>query len=70
MSWVAALPFIEFAINSTANASTGLTPFYVVYGQNGVLPIDHALVGTPPPSTTTATDFASACHLVVETAHK
>ena len=30
--WFDALPFVEFALNSTINISTGFTPFKLVYG--------------------------------------
>ena len=31
--WVDKIPYVEFTINSSANASTGKTPFELVYGQ-------------------------------------
>jgi hypothetical protein len=31
-SWVSKLPAIQFAYNTSVNASTGVTPFYAIYG--------------------------------------
>ena len=31
--WVKKLSFVEFAINSSENASTGMSPFEMLYGQ-------------------------------------
>ena len=59
LSWVDVLPYVEFAINSTMNASTGVAPFTVVYGQDVILPLDLALSDVV--STTTAPDFAAHC---------
>ena len=42
-NWLTALPYIEFAINSTVSASTGKAPFELLYGENVTLPMDHAL---------------------------
>ena len=33
VEWASKLSFVEFAINSSANASTGKSPFELVYGQ-------------------------------------
>ena len=42
-AWLDALPFTEFAINSTISQSTGYSPFFMLYGQEVPLPFDHAL---------------------------
>ena len=39
-TWVSVLPAVELAINSTVNDSTGYSPFYVAYGQEGTKPAD------------------------------
>ena len=54
-AWLDALPFTEFAINSTISQSTGYSPFFMLYGQEVPLPFDHALAnpsdGTMQPAT-------------------
>ena len=41
--WCRFLSSAEIALNSTKAASTGYSPFYVVYGREPTLPIDTAL---------------------------
>ena len=43
--WVDKLGLCEFALNSTVAASTGRTPFEMVYGENVTLPIDAMVNG-------------------------
>ena len=54
-AWLDALPFTEFAINSTISQSTGYSPFFMLYGQEVPLPFNHALAnpsdGTMQPAT-------------------
>ena len=38
--WVEELPSVLWSINTTANRSTGYTPFFMVYGAEAVLPSD------------------------------
>ena len=33
-NWLELLPFAEFTYNNTIHSSTGLSPFYIVYGEN------------------------------------
>lgn len=33
-NWLELLPFAEFTYNNTVHSSTGLSPFYIVYGEN------------------------------------
>ena len=49
-NWLQALPYIEFAMNSTVSASTGKAPFELVYGSNVVLPMDLALHAPAAPA--------------------
>ena len=42
--WFDALPLVEFAMNTIINVSIGFTPFYILYGTQVALPIDHALL--------------------------
>ena len=39
--WVGKLSYVEFAINSSENASTGKSPFELLYGQPVRLVADH-----------------------------
>ena len=55
-NWLTAIPYIEFAINSTVSASTGKSPFELLYGENVALPMDHALHAAP---LTHATNFTT-----------
>ena len=45
--WVEELPSVLWRINTTANRSTGYTPFFMVYGAEAVLPSDHGVVISP-----------------------
>ena len=38
--WDLHLPLLELAVNSTKQASTGYSPFFMLYGREAVLPID------------------------------
>ena len=38
--WDVHLPLLEFAVNSSQSASSGLTPFMMNYGENPQLPVD------------------------------
>ena len=64
--WFDAFPLVEFAINSAINISTGFTPFYMLYGAQVALPIDHALLD-PPMSV--ATSYVAAMRKIVQDAH-
>ena len=33
----------EFALNSTHSASTGISPAYIVFGQEHTLPLEHTV---------------------------
>lgn len=37
--WVDKLPMAEFAMNSTVSASTGFSPFFLLYGRTPVTPL-------------------------------
>jgi hypothetical protein len=41
--WHTHLPLAELAINTAVQASTGASPFSLVYGREAALPLDHAL---------------------------
>ena len=38
--WVEELPAVLYSLRTTPNRSTGLTPFYLTYGSEAVLPSD------------------------------
>ena len=57
--WPDALAYVEFAINSTINASTDKAPFEMAYGTNVALPVDHALHLSTPEVDAAAPDFLS-----------
>lgn len=48
-AWEEALDMVEFAINSAPSKSTGLSPFYAVYGTNPKTPFDIMLSDVSPP---------------------
>jgi hypothetical protein len=52
-AWDEHLDAIELALNSSVSASTGLTPFEILYGENVRLPL------TLPAATDAATSFLS-----------
>ena len=56
LAWLDALPFTEYAINSTITQTTGYSPFFMLYGQEVPLPFNHAPEnpsdGTMQPETT------------------
>jgi hypothetical protein len=49
--WHTHLPLAELAINSAVQASTGASPFSLVYGREAALPLDHALAPLRPEAT-------------------
>ena len=60
---------VEFAMNTTINVTinvtTGFTPFYMLYGTQVALPIDHAL---PDPPTSVATSHVATMKQIVQEA--
>ena len=44
--WVSFLPTIQFAMNTTVHATTGLTPFYLMFGRMALFPEDTIALGT------------------------
>lgn len=53
--WTAYLPEIVYVYNATPHATTGLSPFYLLFGREPRLPIDH-LLGLNHDSDTTSAD--------------
>jgi hypothetical protein len=39
-AWAKELPFVQWSLWTTPNRSTGLTPFFLVYGAEAILPSD------------------------------
>jgi hypothetical protein len=54
--WDEHLAAAELAINNALHASTGFTPFYLNYGQEVQLPLDHAIAGVLPPKNPAAAE--------------
>jgi hypothetical protein len=52
--WDVRLSLAEAAINTSVHASTGMSPFEMVYGHKPRLPIDVALPLPPPPSSSSS----------------
>ena len=52
-------------MNTTINVSTGFTPFYMLYGTQVALPIDHAL---PVPPMSVATSHVANMKQIVQEA--
>ena len=63
-----ALPYTEFAINSTVSQSTGFAPFELLYGQNVPLPLDHAIANPNASKLTDAHSIISKIHKMVQNA--
>jgi len=63
--WVTLLPVVEFAINSIPSATTGRSPFGIVYGSETavVMPVDKLL--RPPVEAPAADDLAEQVERVV-----
>ncbi len=49
--WDEYLDYITFAYNTSRHASTGMTPFLLLYGREALLPVDVALGANPNPVT-------------------
>ena len=47
---------VTFAINAYINRVTGLTPFYLMYGREPIIPL-HTIVGLPQPEVLEPQDF-------------
>ena len=59
-----ALPLVEFAMNTIIIVSIGFTPFYMLYGTQVGLPIDHAFLA--PPTTLATSHVANMKQIVQE----
>ncbi|KAI9550279.1 hypothetical protein GHT06_004904 [Daphnia sinensis] len=48
--WDDIVDFMVFAYNTSRQETTGLTPFYLLYGREAVLPVDVTLGNNPNPA--------------------
>ena len=69
-SWLDALPYVEFAINSTINQSTGRAPFEMLYGTNIASPFDHATQTSHANISTDANAIAKHIQSIIISAQK
>jgi transposase InsO family protein len=58
-NWVSLLPMAEFAYNNTVQASTGVSPFYAVYGHHPRFSIDVPATSIIPAAEDHAEDLAN-----------
>ena len=56
-TWNRWLGAITFTINANVNHNTGLTPFYLMFGREPMIPL-HTIVGLPQPEALEPQDFA------------
>ena len=47
--WDESIDFVTFGYNTSRHESTGVTPFFMLYGREAILPIDVALGNNPNP---------------------
>ena len=57
------------AYNTSVQATTGYTPFYLMYGRQIRMPVD-LMYGTPSPQATTTTEYASRMKKDLEVAYQ
>jgi hypothetical protein len=71
-NWDELLPVVELAINSAKQASTGHSPFFLLYGRDVALPIDHAIASlqSPPSNNPTAELKAEQIEKVLQKARQ
>ena len=74
IAWEEQLPYAAFALNTTFNESTGYSPFYVIYGNDPVLPYDLVVKGPRSLSERPGADLhrrlAKAYETVLENNHE
>ena len=62
--WNQWLGVITFAINANINRTMGLTPFYLMFRREPMIPL-HTIVGLPQPEALEPQDFVRTCTLAM-----
>jgi len=68
VEWEECLPKVCFACNTSKHASTGFTPFYLMYGKQARIPLD-VMHGLPPDESETCCQHASSLWHSLEKAY-
>lgn len=68
--WAEQLPYLLQAYNNTPHSSTGLTPFYVIFGRHARLPLDVALGISSPEAPCPQNDWVKHHQEQLLAAHK
>ena len=63
--WEEALPKVCIAYNTSIHATTGYSPFFLMYGREAHLPVD-MVYGTQPPVSSTVDNYAQKSRKLLE----